>query len=367
MTAKLDHGQTIPKGVKARIIRASAVGEQRLDLVSVPGGSEAPLPDGGLVPLAQHPDPPDVADVLDTVTKFVDALPADQLNTLVREAARGVDGRADDLKAITRSLSTVSDDVVASDADLRRLLAHGPAVLDAFTAMSPEVHRALADTDALTAILSGRRQDLVDLLKDGADLSTVGDRVLTANRANLTCLVGDVRGISDALQGSTLHDLDHALAINQDFFGLIDRLAVRGQAADVGYGGGARDDQLWLRTRLLVPPQTPAASAYSPPRAPRPVRTGAACANGYGKGVAATPAPTRDLGAARGSAAAADGVAPQGSTGVVHTLTDVVPARQASPDHPSNGGDVPLFILGTGVVVAAFTTFPARRNRRRAR
>ena len=369
ITAQLDPGVSVPKGVAAQIIRASAVGEQRLDLLSIPGGSQEALPDGGTVKLAAHPVPPDVADVLKTVTDFVDALPADKLNVLVHEAALGVDGRAEDLKSITRSLSTVSDDVVAGDRDLRTLLDAAPPVLDDFSRMSPEVHQALDDTTALTKILSDRDQDLVALLKDGSDLAVVGDRVITDNRANLTCLVDDVRDISDHLQGTTLANLDHALAINQDFFGLIDRLAVKGHAKDVGYGGGARDDQLWLRTRLLVPPQSPAASSYSPPRSPRPVLTGKACTSKYGKGVAATPQPTTDLGASKvgtgpdrsGSTSAA------ASQGVVGSLTDLVPARQASPERTSNRDVVPLFILGIGVVVAAVTTLPARRNRRRAR
>ena len=368
VTLKLDHGTTVPRGVRAQIIRASAVGEQRLDLVSVPGGSQEVLPDGARVPLAAHPVPPDVADVLATVTGFVDALPADKLNTLVHEAAIGVKGRADDLKAITRNLSTISDDVVETDADLRRLLAEGPPVLDRFTTMSPAVHQALADTADLTKILADRRSDIVALLGDGADLSEVADRVLLDNRANLTCLFGDVRDVSDAMQGRPLADLDRALSINQDFFGLIDRLAVRGHATDVGYGGGARDDQLWLRTRLLVPPQTPAASAYSPPRQPRPVKTGAGCRNGYGNGVGATPVPTRDLGAKPGGGAG--GTSPTSAAAALpglDALGEAVPARQASQPAASNRDLVPLLILGIGVVVAALTTFPTARTRRRPR
>jgi phospholipid/cholesterol/gamma-HCH transport system substrate-binding protein len=366
VTVDLDKGVTIPRGVRARVVRASAVGEQRLDFLSLAGGSDEPLPDGAKVPLAPHPVPPDVADVLASVTKLIDALPAKDLNTLVHEAALGIDGRADDLKSITRSLSAVSDQVVATDADFRRLLDAGPPVMDRFSAMSPEVHRALANTEALTKILSDKRQDLVSLLRNGADFAQVADGVILDNRANLTCLVSDIRDLVHTFQGQTLRDLDRSLAINQQFFGLIDNLAVKGHAADVGYGGHARDDQLWLRTRLLVPPQSPAASSYTPPRAPRPVITGRACSSTYGRGASATAAPSRDLGAKPISDAGTAEAAGQPSANLGSILHST-PMGQASPRPASNHDGVPLFILGIGLVVAAVTLLPSTRTRRRAR
>jgi phospholipid/cholesterol/gamma-HCH transport system substrate-binding protein len=367
VTVKLDHGRTVPRGVRAQVVRASAVGEQRLDLASIPGGSERALPDGGRVGLAAHPIPPDVVDVLKTMTDFIDALPAKDLNIVLHELATGIDGRSDDLKAMTRSLSTISDNVVKTDHDFRRLLAAGPPVLDDFSTMSPEVHRALRNTESLTRILADRDEDLVALLKDGATFSDVADRVIVENRTNLTCLFDDVRRVSDAFQGQTLRDLARAFDINQQFFGLIDHLAVRGHAADVGYGGGARDDQLWLRTRLLVPPQTPAASSYNPPRQPRPVITGKACSNTYGKGVGATSAPTRDLGVAPGPRPAGSSPTTASPLAQATEQLKATPAVQAK-DRPSSNRDlVPLFILGVGLMVAVTTTLPAARNRRRAR
>jgi hypothetical protein len=234
--------------------------------------------------------------------------------------------------------------------------------------MSPEVHRALRNTEALTRILADRDDDLVKLLQDGTDVATALDRFLLANRANLTCLIRDVRTVNHAVQGQTLDNLDRAFAINQQFFGLIDTLAVKGHAKDIGWGGGERDDQLWLRSRLLVPPQSPSAISYSPPRKPRPVITGAACNNEYGSGAKATPKPGRDLGKR-------PGIPPEGTSptiasplaGATADLGDALPVGQASAPKPSNHDVVPLFILGVGLVVVAATSFPTARTRRRNR
>lgn len=307
VTVELDPGVTVPSGVEAKVVRASAVGEQRLDLVSTGAAPGKALPDGAVVPLAEDPIPPDVADVLETTNRLLAALPADDLNILVRELATSVDGRAGDLKAINRALADIDEDVIDLEPDLRAVLEDGPKVLDDFTAMSPAAHRALRNTDVLTRTLASRDEDLVDLFADGSDLAETFDRVLLDDRASLTCIIGDARSIAHTLQGETLDHLDQGLALNQVFFGAIDDVAVRGDAADVGYGP-AQDDALWLRSRLLFPPESPPGSRYVPPRAPRPVVTGEGCRNQYGTGAEAVTPPdgTSNELAATASPGAAD-------------------------------------------------------------
>ena len=276
VTVELDPDTTVPAGVEAKVVRASAVGEQRLELTSTTAHPGRALPDGAQVPAAPDPIPPDVADVLASTDRFLAALPADDLNTLVHELAVGVDGRAADLRSMTRSLAAIDEDVIAESPDMRRLLADGPPVLDDLTDLSPAAHRALRNTAVLTDVLAGRRHDLADLLDHGGDLATTLDRVLLDDRAPLTCLTQDLRTIDHALQGEALADLDRALAINQQFFGPVDDVSQRGPAAATPYAPAQRD-ALWLRARLLVPPAQPSAMRYSPPRAPRPVVHGRRC------------------------------------------------------------------------------------------
>src|SRR5690606_13660405 len=51
VTVELDPGVTVPTDVRAKVVRASAVGEQRLDLVSTGDGSGGVLANGAVVPL----------------------------------------------------------------------------------------------------------------------------------------------------------------------------------------------------------------------------------------------------------------------------------------------------------------------------
>ncbi|MFN8019206.1 MAG: MlaD family protein [Acidimicrobiales bacterium] len=367
VTVDLDPSTTVPAGVETKIVRASAVGEQRLELASTGPHPGKPLPDGAVVPAAPDPIPPDVADVLQATDRFLAALPPDDLNTLVHELALGVDGRAEDLRSINRSLAAIDDDVIAEEPDVRKLLADGPAVLDDLTAMSPEAHRALRNTEVLTDVLAGRREDLVALMRDGGDLATTFDRVLLDDRAALTCFTGDLRTITHAVQGQTLADLDRALALNRDFFGAVDRVAVRGDAKADPYSP-ARADALWLRTRLLVPPATPGASRYVPPRAPRPVIHGRSCKDVYGKGAdggsGAGPSPA--------SVRSVPGAGSRSGTGGPDARPTFPPGRgpDRSPSHQERSGlDLGELIpvLAAFLVVVATASAAASRRARRFR
>lgn len=365
VTVELDPGVTVPAGVEARVVRASAVGEQRLDLVTVRPADGRTLADGATVPTGTDPVPPDVADLLETATGLISALPSDDLNTVVHESAAALKGRSEDVKSLTRNLTRISDDIVAGDADLRRLLAAAPPVLDDFADLSPDVHRALDNTEELTRFLADHDQQVVDLLGHTADLATTADGVLLDNRANLTCLGGDLVTLTGTLQGQTLADLDRALRTNQWFFGLIDKVSARGPTRDVGYGP-VTPDQVWLRTLLLMPPQTPFASAYRPPRAPLPVKTGRACpVTPFGPAAPATPAtPTGAADAAvRAPAGERTNVLPPDATFPAPRRTGPLPAgEQASTRWTLNRLVVPLLILLAGVAVLIGTYGPAARR-----
>lgn len=366
VTVELDPGKTVPSGVVAKVVRASAVGEQRLDLVSTDSTPGPTLADGAKVPAApKDPIPPDVADVLDTTNALFDALPADDLNTVVHELAVGFDGRAGDLKAITRSLTTINDDYLDVQPELRKLLADGPSVLDDYTAMSPAAHKALENTQVLTQILANRDDDLVKLVQNGGDLSEVFDRVLLDDRASLTCLTSDLADVNHALQGETLAAFDRSLAINQEFFGAVDKVAQRGASADVGYGP-AQSDALWLRTRLLLPAEKPAASRYVPPRAPRPITYGSGCTNRYGSGADAVTGPENPVDP-RLAKAPSSADRPSGIADRAASAAGSGPVDRSRDPHDGDGGNrflIPLIILGLGTL--AVLAVPRLRHLRRA-
>jgi phospholipid/cholesterol/gamma-HCH transport system substrate-binding protein len=286
ITVELDPGIEVPSDVEARVVRASAVGEQRLEMNPIGEGDGPPLQDGDEIPPAAEAAPPEISEVLDTAATLFDEIPADDLNTVIHETALAVQGREEDLRLLTRDLDIFAEQFLEHEDSFRSLLETAPPVLDSVTSVGPELEEALADTATLSEVLAERRFDLVDLMQHGAQFAEVADEIVGGQQANLACIFEDAAALSEFTgDPETLADLDAIFGLNQYFFGPIEDIAVVGHAEDVGYGAPDRENQRWLRVLTMVPPGTPPAVAYHPARPTPPTLPGGGCSNVFGNGV----------------------------------------------------------------------------------
>ncbi len=296
----LDPGQELPGDVQASIVRASAVGEQRIEFTPQHGGDAPPLPDGAEVPVDADAAPPEISRVIETVDDLLAAIPPEDLNTVVHEGATALRGREEDLRALTRNLDVANREFLQHEAGFRQLLATSPELLDALTEVAPEIESGLANTAELTQLLADRRFDLTQLQRDGADFADEANGLLESQSADLACLAHDFGILSERIGSpGPLSDLDQSLTTNQNFFGPVNSLAVHGHAEGFPeYGSVDREDQGWLRVQTLIPPEQPSASRYTGIRGTPDIRPGNGCANALGEGVGPAsqldpPEPTR--------------------------------------------------------------------------
>jgi virulence factor Mce-like protein len=287
VTVDLDPGVTIPSDVEASVIRASAVGEQRVEFTPTEGGTAEPVPDGGEVPAADDATPPEISEVLDTTNDLITALPADDLNTVVHEAVVALRGREDELAGFAADIDTFNHEFLDHEDAFRDLLRTSPRLLDALTEVAPEFRQALANTAVFSGTLAERSQDLTELMVNGADFADVAGPLLESQMPNLGCLFSDAADLNDFLADPTvLRNLQLGLDLNQAFFGPINALAVEGHAIGFPqFGSVDRDDQGWLRVQTLLPPGTPMASRYQPVRPTPNTMPGPGCRNEFGSGV----------------------------------------------------------------------------------
>ena len=348
VTVALDHGVQIPGDVEARVIRASPVGEQRIDFVPTKGGTAPPLKSGAIVPTAPDADPPVVSDVLDVTVRLLEAIPADKLNTIIHETATALRGRSEDIRSIISASDAFSQEFLAHEQGFRQLLASSPPLLDAVASVGPQLRQALANTTVLTDVLAKRRADLVSLLREGARLGTVGNDVVASQKANLACLISDVADLSRfAGSPGPLNNLNTDLRINQEFFGPIDKIAPYGPAKDVKLGAPTRDDQVWLRVRTLIPPGQPAAMSYDPKRPTPPTKPGGACTNEFGQGVGPATQANPEPPAKGGSVSAPGGADNRVTPSQARRIVAVRPADPARDPAPS------VLFVAAGLVVLA--------------
>jgi hypothetical protein len=92
--------------------------------------------------------------------------------------------------------------------------------------------------------------------------------------------------LSNLAQPTNLTNLSQGLSYNQYFFGAVSAVAVPGLAKATTTHGADNPNQLFLRTRLLIPPVlSPAPSTYSSPNQIPDILPGAGCVTVYGDGV----------------------------------------------------------------------------------
>jgi virulence factor Mce-like protein len=368
VTMAIDPGVRVPGDVAAEVNVANPLGEQEIDLVPQAGGSGPTLEDGARIPVAPGGAPADIGQVVATATTLLKAIPVDDLNTVLQQAAVALNGQSADVRTLIDSGQQFAKEFLTYQQEFRSLLANAPPVLDSVTAAGPQLQDALTNTAILLGVLSSHQSDVLGLLKSGATTSDLLNQVVTAERPNLGCLVHDLGAVTANLsEPANLSNLATSLATNQEFFGVVDAVTPLGPARALTSGDANRTDQEWLRTHLLLPPVlSPGAVTYETPTTLPDIHTGPACDTEFGNGVPAAsqagfvpsattskvvPAPASDAQVRGGGTA----------------ITDPPPVPTGGPPaapapHPSS----PVTAL-PAVGAAAILQQPVRRRLRRRR
>jgi phospholipid/cholesterol/gamma-HCH transport system substrate-binding protein len=284
----IKHGVNVPGDVQASIDAANDLGEQVVELTPQHGGTAKPLTSGAVIPAAPGGIPADVGKVVGTATTLLKAIPAGQLNALLGDLATALKGRSGDLRTIVSASTVFSQEFLAYQQQFRALLANAPPVMNAVTAVGPQLQDALNNTQTLVQVLATQRFAIDQLLKQGAGASSLLDNLVSSQAANLGCLITDLSQVSSNLaQPANLMSLSSALADNQYFFGAVNNVIQPGMAKALTSGDKDNPNQPTLRSRLLLPPQSPAADTYPTPTSLPATVPGQACANQLGTGVPA--------------------------------------------------------------------------------
>lgn len=367
----IDHGVEVPGDVRASIGIANDLGEQVVELTPDRHGSAPPLASGAVVPAAPDGVPASVGQVVASATRLLDAIPAGRLDQLLGELATALRGRAGDLRTIVAAGTTFADEFRHYERSFDALLANAPPVLDAVTAVGPQLEQALVNTASLVQVLATHRDGLTGLLVQGSKAAGLLRRLLASQAPDLACLLHDGSQLmTDLSQPANLADLSAALATNQLFFGAVEAVTVPGTAKPLTAGGKATTGQYFLRTRLLLPPASPPGIAYPVQRGLPAVSPGAGCSTELGQGVG--PAQQAGFSPAAGGSlsppTAAEARVRGGGTAATPGAAGATPGTPSSYRSPlAPPGGLPLAFVGALVVPALLLAWGARPSRRNAR
>jgi phospholipid/cholesterol/gamma-HCH transport system substrate-binding protein len=197
----IERGTDLPVDMTAAVRRKSAVGEPYVDL-SPPEGYDGggPFIDPGyVVPLERTSTPLSYAELFVSLDALVDAIPPDDLDTLVHELAVSLEGRGPAIRTLLESASDLTG-TLASRADLLDSLA---TELTRLTHTVADHRDAIGSTfdnvAALAETLAANSQDVNAVLADGPGfLGRVAD-LLDVSVTDLGCTVDALAPIAGSL------------------------------------------------------------------------------------------------------------------------------------------------------------------------
>jgi virulence factor Mce-like protein len=364
VTMSINPGISVPSNVQASVQIANDLGEQVVDLVPKQNTDPHNLQSGANVPAQPNEVPADVGQVVETATKLLQAIPANDLNKLIGELATSLQGNAGNLRTLIDAGTTFSKEFVAYQQQFTELLANAPPSLDAVTAVAPELRQDLANTAALVQVLAQQGQTgLHNLLANGSSAFAQINNLLTSQSANIGCFLHDTADIlTNLAQPANLGNLSQGLAYNQFFFGAVDKIAVAGKAVSPTKNSPPDQNQVFLRTRLLLPPiLSEQGVSYSSANQIPDTLPGAGCTTVFGQGVG----PATQAGFTPAAGGHLVKPSPQESD-VELNAGPQVPVSNASYRVPGTSAAL-LLALGALVAPALLLAWGARPSRRRAR
>lgn len=220
----------VPADVTARIGSKSAVGEQFVNLTPNSRGDEM-LADGDVIARTRTELPVDFQELLSSLDAVLSDIPPGKTRRLVENLADGLEGRAEDIGTVLRSLGVLSEAFASVAEEQRRLLDSSTTVGEEFLRTKDNFARAIEAADRVFAGIGDEPEELRAFLAENDRLAREGIALL-ARRGR------DLRAGVSALADFTTFQLDERDSVKQslqhvpEFLKAVEEASVPWEAPD---------------------------------------------------------------------------------------------------------------------------------------
>ncbi|OBH08205.1 MCE family protein [Mycobacterium sp. E1747] len=162
----LKSGINIPADVEAQVHSQAAIGEQYVELV--PRSDRGPaLRNGDVIPLDHTTVPPDISTLLDATHLGLQAIPHDDLKTVIDESYLAVGGLGPELSRLVRGSTALAIDARAHQDELTSLIDQSKPVLDSQADSADAIRGWAAHLATITRGFQGQDAALAGILRKG--------------------------------------------------------------------------------------------------------------------------------------------------------------------------------------------------------
>jgi phospholipid/cholesterol/gamma-HCH transport system substrate-binding protein len=186
----LNSATAVPSDVKAAVHSRSAVGEQFLELTpqtDAAADDAHKLRDGTVVPVGKSQIPADIGSLLDATNKALQAIPQDNLHTVVDEAAKAVGRLGPELSRIVDGSTSLAIEAGKTVDPITQLIDQSPPVLNSQVQTADSIATWARRTAAITGQLNAQDTAFANLLNQGGPALEEAERCSTGSPPRCRC------------------------------------------------------------------------------------------------------------------------------------------------------------------------------------
>jgi phospholipid/cholesterol/gamma-HCH transport system substrate-binding protein len=256
----LRSGVKVPSGVQASVHSRSAIGEQYIELTPLPGKGEQsrPLRAGDIIPAGHVDVPVDIGRLLDMTNRALQAIPRDNLHTVIDETNRAVGGLGPELSRIVDGSTALAIRGGQTVDPLAALIDQSPAVLNSQVQTSDSIATWANRTAAIMAQFKAQDAAVRDLLTEGTSGIEEGRALLDRVSPTLPVLFANLVSLGD-IAVVYRHDIEQLLVLLPQGIAGMAAIVVPSSNTKQEYRGA----QLDFNLNINLPP--PCTTGYLPP------------------------------------------------------------------------------------------------------
>ncbi|TGD85967.1 MCE family protein [Mycolicibacterium sp. CH28] len=181
----------IPSDLDAQVHSQTAIGEQYIALLPRDAGS-APLRNGDVIPMDRTTVPPDISSLLDATSRGLQAIPGDNLKTVVDESYAAVGGLGPDLARLIKGSTGLAIDARANLDQLTTLIDGAKPVLDSQNDTSSSIRAWAASLADLTAQMRAKDDAVQGVLQRSPGAADEGRKLFDRLQPTLPIVLANL-------------------------------------------------------------------------------------------------------------------------------------------------------------------------------
>lgn len=189
--------QPIPSDVNAEVHSRSAIGEQYVELIPRSGASSTVLKAGDVIPRDRASVPTDINTLLNQTNRGLEAIPGDNLKTVIDQGATAVAGLGPEISRIVKGSTRLAIDAKATLPALADLIDQSKPVLDTQSETSDSIQAWAAHLAEITGQAKEQDSAVRGILQDGSGAADEGRKLVDRLQPTLPVLMANLTSVAD--------------------------------------------------------------------------------------------------------------------------------------------------------------------------